>query len=314
MNNTPNNLYQEIIKTVAYFDIFDYPLTAVEVHKWLYSPVEKFSLLQVMVALEQVAGVEEKFGFYFISGHASNITVRLDRYSIAEKKFRIALRFARWIRHLAFVKMIAVCNNVGYNNGTTKSDIDYFIVVDRGRIWWSRLAITLIATALRLRRHGSRFIDRICLSFYISEDHLNLSDISLKPYDPYLAYWFATLAPIFDDGIYQKFMAENSWLKTYLPNLHPTVLSDRRSVGLNFLIKFSRTIDEAFLRTFLGTVLEEVAKAIQIKKVSSYLGESLVEHNTNVVISSSMLKFHKLDRRQMYRLAWEKTLSQLYYA
>jgi len=43
----------------------------------------------------------------------------------------------------------------------------------------------------------------------------------------------------------------------------------------------------------VGDILEKAAKLIQLKKIKSYLGDALDQKNTNVVISSSMLKFHK---------------------
>jgi len=309
-----SDLEQAILKTLAFFEIFNYPLTLVEIHKWLYHPAARYSLVEILQALKSdnlQDKVYQKFGFYFIAGHAGDVDIRLDRYSIAENKFRIARRFARWIDWLTFVKMIAVCNNVGYNNATAKSDIDYFIVVDRGRIWWSRLVITLVATILRLRRHGNKFVDRVCLSFYIGQDHLNLSDIALKPADPYLVYWFATLAPIFDDDTYDKFLSENSWFKSYLPNFYPTVLNHRRSVQPLGYARFSRRLGQLVSGGALGGRLESFARLVQVNKVKAYLGESLNQRNTNVVISSSMLKFHKIDRRQLYRSGWEKNLNNL---
>lgn len=309
-----NSLDQAILKTLAFFDIFDYPLTLVELYKWLYQPDRSYKLLDIIKVLES-NNLNQKIsslnGFYFLTGRQEIVRIRLDRYLIAEHKFAIALRFARWLRWLSFVKMIAVCNNLGYNNATKNSDIDYFIVVDRGRVWLARLAVTLIATVLKIRRHGTKVVDRICLSFYIGQDHLNLSDIALKPTDPYLVYWFATLGPIFDNGVYQEFFGQNSWLKNYLPNFYQTQLSDRRSVVVGGYIKFSRAIDQVVLQTFIGNWLEKISRLIQIKKLKKYLGESLGKSNTNVVISSSILKFHKIDRRQTYSQAWQQKLTSL---
>lgn len=248
---SPSELKRAIIRTVAFFDIFDYPLTLVEIHKWLYCQSreketmllneaskqdlirqnKKYSLSKIYEELESIVlkgDISSKNGFYFLPGRTDIIRTRLYRYQLAEKKFKIALRVTRLFKWLAPVKMVSVCNNVGYNNGTEKSDIDFFIIVKKNRLWLSRFLVTVIATLLGVRRHDQKFIDRICLSFYIAEDQLDLSSISLKPDDIYLVFWLATLAPIYDDGIYQSFFEANKWIFNYLPNHYPALLNGRR--------------------------------------------------------------------------------------
>jgi len=309
------DLERAILKTLAFFDIFDYPLTILEIYKWLYQPKENYQLSEIVQAMDsanlndEVAG---KFGFYFLSGRQSIVTTRLERYQIAEKKFRIALRTVWFLRRLAFIKMIAICNNVSYNNATKESDIDFFIIISRGRLWWSRLVITLAATSLRVRRHDKRIIDRVCLSFYMADNHLNLADIALKPIDPYLVYWLATLAPIYDNlGIYNQLLQANSWLSEYLPNFWPVDLNARRQVKDNACINFSKNFDQLVLGGVFGDWLEKLAKLVQAKKIKRYFGPTIDEPNTNVVINSSMLKFHKTDRRLDYQLLWQRKLNSL---
>lgn len=309
MNNL--GLKKAIIKALAYFDIFDYPLTLVEVHKWLYQPDQAYSLYEVSMELEKISQIESKFGFYFLSGRQSIVRGRLDRYKLAEKKFKIALWAASWLRWLAFVKMIAVCNNVGYNNASKDSDIDFFIIAQKKHLWWTRLSVTLVTTLLGIRRKGDKVVDRVCLSFYIGSDHLNLEDISLPQVDPYLIYWFATLAPIYDLDTYESFMQNNSWLKQYLPNLYLTKLNNRRQIKDNAYISFFKVVDKTILNTVIGTWLEGLARAIQFGKIIKYFGSFLDKDNTDVVITTNMLKLHKTDRRSLYKDAWIKKLINL---
>lgn len=317
MNNEMKNfseLEKAILKTLAFFDIFDYPLTLVEIYKWLYQPgsnYQIFDISQILDLRNLISKISTKNGFYFLRGRDIIIQTRLERYQIAEKKFKIALRSVWFLRSIAFIEMIAVCNNVGYNNGTKESDIDFFIVVKKGRLWLSRLMITLVATLLRVRRHDKKTVDRVCLSFYISDDHLDLSDIALKPTDPYLAYWFATLAPIYNEGVYSKFIKANDWLKNYLPNFYFPVLNNRRVIKDSSFVKFLKNFDELVWGTAAGDWLEKFAKLIELKKINKYLGSSINEPNTNVIISESMLKFHKIDRREAYKDLWQKKLNSL---
>lgn len=68
----PNTLEQSIIKTLAFFDIFDYPLTLTEIWKWLYKPGkinnENPKLSDVKQALETSKFLQDKVssveGFY----------------------------------------------------------------------------------------------------------------------------------------------------------------------------------------------------------------------------------------------------------
>lgn len=306
-----NNLETSIIKTLAYFDIFDYPLTAVEVYKWLYQPDHSYSLAEVLAALDSIDKIQHQFGFYFLPGRQHIVRIRLDHYRIAEKKFKIALKAATWLRWLAFVKMIAVCNNVGYNNASPESDIDFFIIAQKKHLWWTRLTVTLITTFLGIRRKGDKVVDRVCLSFYIGSDHLSLQDIALSEVDPYLIYWFATLAPIYDLNTYDELMANNSWLKQYLPNLYPTLLNNRRSIRDNQVVQFSKFIDTFILNSVVGQWLEKIAKKVQSKKINQYFGQAVNADSTDVVISSSMLKLHKTDRRSLYKDLWQKKLQNL---
>lgn len=310
-----SSLEKSVLKTISYFDVFDHPLTLMEVYKWLYQPDQKYSLHQVSQVLNSEAFksyISHKYGFYFLLNRDDIVRTRLNRYSIAEKKFRRALKTVKFLRFIAFIKMIAVCNNVGYNNGSKDSDIDFFIIVSKGRLWWARLVITLVTTLLGVRRHGNKIVDRVCLSFYTADNHLNLDDISLKPLDPYLIYWFATLAPIYDrDNTYHKFMSANSWLKEYLPNFYLTNLSLRRSVSDSKLISFLRNIDKAILSTRLGDFLENVSKVVELKKIKVYFGSSPSESNTNVVMTDDMLKLHKTDRREKYKKLWEEKINHL---
>jgi hypothetical protein len=309
-----NDLEKAILKTVAFFDIFDYPLVLIEIYKWLYQPDRDYQLSEITQALNSpnLKGVRAtKNGFYFLVNRESIIQTRLERYQIAEKKFKIALRTVWYLRWLAFVKMIAICNTFGYNNTMAESDIDFFIIVKKGRLWWCRLLIVLLTTILRVRHHGQKITDRICLSFYLADDHLNLTDIALKPTDPYLAFWLATLAPIYDLDIYQDFLKANGWLNYYLPDFYETFLNDRRKITDNSYIKFSRGFDELVLGGSVGDWLEKLAQRVQIKKVKGYFGQVADQANTNVVITSSILKFHKIDRRQEYQLLWQKKLKGL---
>lgn len=317
MPSNLSTLAQAILQTIAYFDTFEYPLTQVELHKWLLGYNQPLSILEIRQILrDELVGfvLEQDSGFYFLQGRKSIVQTRLLRYRLAEDKYKVALKAVGWLRFLGFVRLIAICNNVGYNNARDDSDVDFFIVAKQGRIWWVRLWVTLLVQLLGLRRHGKHEKNRICLSFYVADNQLDLSAIKLQPEDPYLIYWFATLAPIYNaDMTYEHLLMANSWLQQYLPRLYPTELTDRRKINSSWASNLLKKGDELLWSGATGNIGENLAETIQRPKLDRYFGSAKNGQTTNVVMDKNMLKFHKTDRRAFYRQAWQDKLAALQY-
>jgi hypothetical protein len=124
--------------------------------------------------------VTEKNGLYFLPGRESLIEKRREFFQLSEKKIKIAKR-AAWLLHfIPSIKMIAVCNNFYYR---PQSDIDFFIITAPHRLWLTRFFATIILEIFCLRARGKKTADKVCLSFYLSEDNLNLESVLLKKSD-----------------------------------------------------------------------------------------------------------------------------------
>ncbi|MDX9893485.1 MAG: hypothetical protein RB292_03660 [Patescibacteria group bacterium] len=309
-----SELETAILKTLAFFDIFDYPLTLLELYKWLYqAPANvKFSDLAESFESANLAGIiDHQSGFYFFPGRSNIVRTRLNRYRIAEGKFSIALKLAAWLRPIPFIRMVAVCNNAAYDNANDQSDIDFFIVIKSGRIWLTRFLVTTLASLLRFRRHGRKITDRVCLSFYLTDDHLNLSAVALKPFDPYLVYWSATLAPIYGLDTYRRFIKDNAWLVPWLPNISGVNLAGRRQVTDSRLTLFVRRTWEGLLGGFLGDWCSAILKFVQLKKMQLNKTSVASQPDTRVIVSDVMLKFHEGDKRAQYYELWLRRLQSL---
>ncbi len=285
-----------ILQTLAYFDVFDYPLTGVEVHKFLWRRKASLgAVLEALAAAEARGQIGRRFGYHCLPGRAAIVATRQQRYLMADVKHKKALRAARLLRLVPNVLLAGVCNNLAYGNARPESDIDLFIVTARGRIWLTRLLAVLTLQVFGLRHHGRRVANRCCLSFYVADDHLDISDIRLVPDDPYLCYWLATLTPMYDRGqTFPRLWAANRWVREFLPNAHPKLPSIRRRVPA----RPRRT-----LTLPLGAWLEAWVKRPQISHMARV---GLHPRGTGVVISDSMLKLHTVDRRAAYREMWQR--------
>jgi len=313
---------EAIVRAIAFFDLFDYPLTAWEI--WRYIGL-KCKLTDVFESLAEVADafspLQEKNGFYFLTGREGIIDEKMTRYNLAEKKIKKAVRVARVFKLIPWVKMMAVSNIIGSHNLREESDIDLFIITEKNRIWLTRFFCIIISKVLGLRPKRKKIRNKICLSFFVSREAMDLRKLMLgqekrgashslasspsaslreagndrESVDIYFIYWLAGLAPIYDvNQTYKKFIEANDWLKKCLPNWSANLINYRRSAGKSFSIFYYDMVD-----LFLGG-LEERIKKLQLKIMPAELTE-IMNQDTRVVINDQILKLHANDRREEYK-------------
>ncbi|MFA5248519.1 MAG: hypothetical protein WC415_04830 [Patescibacteria group bacterium] len=256
--------------------------------------------------------VEMKNGFYFLSGREVLIEKRREFFYLAERKFKIARKATRILRFIPSIKMMAVCNNFYYR---PESDIDFLIITAAKRLWLTRFLATIILDIFNLRARGKKTANRICLSFYLSENNLNLEEVALKPLtvgeetlwngDPCLACWLAFMEPLYGFEVYEKFWQANnlpkSWFKKIFPNAFLRRSPQIRLVRDNHFSKIIKKIISILFLGSLGNLLEKISEKIQRLKLSARVKELAAQDNTNVVLDERILKFHEEDDRENFR-------------
>ena len=307
---TEKSIAEAIVETIAFFDLFSYPLTGFEVWKYLGAKCELSDVLEILEDItkkpplvpplqggqvEKRGQIESKNGFYFLAGREEIIKERMARYNYTDKKFKRVVWLAKIFKFIPWIKTIAVGNIIGTHNLKKESDIDLFIITEENRVWLTRFFCILITKILGLRPKPENMQDKICLSFFISEEAMNLEKLMLPDgSDIYFIYWLAGLVPVYDkDGIYNKFIGANGWLKNYLPNWEAGEINYRRNAGKSFSWFYRDTID-----MFFGG-LERRIKNWQIKILPKQLA-TIMNLDTRVVASDSVIKLHSNDRREEY--------------
>ncbi len=307
-----NTLERALVSAICYYDVFDCPLTLIELWRWAYGKAATLQEVMECVTSSNVLAQKLEFsaGYYFLRGRKAIVTTRRERYVYAETKFVRARRFARLARFVPFVRMVAVCNNLAFRNAREKSDIDVFIVVAKRRLWFARLVITLFAHVFGFRRHGKTIANRICLSFYVSEDHLQLKRLTLSPEDPYFVYWVSQLVTLYDQQTFGRFSHANEWIKDYLPNHFAYAPSTRFLVTDSRFSLFCKRAGEFIAAGSFGNMLERFSKSTQRIYMKRKTANKTLGRGTEVVIADDILKFHEEDRRVPYRAAWRERLQQ----
>jgi len=282
---------EAIIRVIAFFDLFDHPLTVFEIRERLS---RRIKLSELLVSLDELAAapaniLAEKNGFYFLPGRKDIVSVRQERHNYSARKIKIARRFARVFSLLPFVRMIALANSLGQYNLRDGSDIDFFIISSPRRVWMTRLYCTGLAKLLNRRPRTGKKQDTICLSFYAASDHLNFDDLRLSGEDPYFDYWRQSLVVLYNkNNTYEKFLQANGLLP---------------ATGAVFSFNESRS------GYFLNS-LESVAKKFQLAIMPLAL-KAAMNDSDGVVINDSILKLYQRDRRREYADLYEHKVNEI---
>jgi hypothetical protein len=298
-------LDKAILQTIIYFDLFNFPVTAREVYYNLIG-VQSVSFTKVQNALKELSKnkLSEKEGFYFLPGRDEIIAKRKEHYLIAEKKFELALKNAKRLRRLPFVKAIFLANTLSYSNAKDSSDIDLVIITKKERIWTARFFCAGLMKLLKQRPTQTDKKNKICLSFYLTEDNLNLEPYAYKN-DIHFAFWAKQFFPLYDpEKLYHKFQQENQWASKLIPNYLKYKPNDRR-------VLTSPSIIQKLIPACCPRSMERLLKKFQLKIMPIHLQNLAIKDNSDVIISDTILKFHDQDKRQHYNELWQAKCKQL---
>lgn len=289
---------QSIIFVISYFDVFDYPPTFFEVWRYLFG--FKAPLDQVISQLDELirrGKIEMKNGFYFLPGKSHLVDFRQDKYDISEKNWRKAITAIKIINHLPFIKMVAVVNSLSLFNCDKNSDIDLLIVSKKGKIWTVRFLSTVLLQMLGLRRHGKKISRRICLSFYISEEKMDLNYIAKDGLGFFVAFWLAQSAPIVNhERTFEKFREQNKWIHHFLPNAGYNVTDYYINFRTN---RFTKRIRGLMGFIFGANQIENILRKLQRNKIVKT--QERIGNPESVIFDDHILKFHATDMRLQYK-------------
>lgn len=206
------------------------------------------------------------------------------------------------LRHIPFLRMVAVCNNLAFGKVDNGSDIDLFIVAKKGRLFLVRLMVTFLLHFKGVRRHGKKIAGRFCLSFFVDDSCLDLSRIAIEN-DIYLAYWIKTMMPVIDDGVFDKFIEKNKWCDRYFKNVEEFIKNRTKGIAeIKEIVLPEKKFLNWLLGGFFGDFLEFIIKKWQTKRALKKASKAGAQ--ASLIVEDHMLKFHNVDRRQFYRDKW----------
>lgn len=313
------------MSALVFYDMFDYPLTLLEI--WKFTQYEESFLSKVAITLGDVlealtkreffrTRIIEQEGFYMLKGREDLFEMRLGRHNKAQVRWRKATKLIRWLGDVPFLKMVAMCNMCSIDTPSLRSDIDVVIVAKDGRIWLVRLIVTFLIAITGQWRHR-KVAGKMCLSFFLTDKNLDLQKLYKEKGvwqepDPYLNNWTAVVAPILDrDGTADKFFEANDWVHDFLPNSFPYEGVGLRQVHSGLIARGWRRFWEFVWGGAFGDWVEKSVRWWQMEYMKAR-GDQEWLKNPNVIRSDEVLKFHEIDRREHFREEFMKRLQEVY--
>ncbi|MBI5414101.1 hypothetical protein HZA38_01145 [Candidatus Peregrinibacteria bacterium] len=286
-------LLKKINSLLAFFAIWEYPLQKEEIELFLGENVAQEILNQHFVALE---------GKYYSTISDTELLKkrRAEAEIFSEVIQKKARKFAKILRHFPFLRCVSLCNTGAMGPVSKDSDIDFFLITKKGRIWTARFWSTFFFHIIGLRAKRTDTSGKFCLSFYIDEEFGSFEKLK-KPHDIYLPFWIFTLQPFWGKPYFEKFWEENkSWIsKEYgIPQPDMKIIHwDENSEKESILQKI--------LEFFQPNFFEQIFRAILLLKSKKFRNPNSPEYAPDMIFENDIQKLHNPDLRNEIQEKWE---------
>lgn len=200
-----------ILKTLKYYHVFRHPLYADEIHSFLQIEAPRSELQHMLDDMVRDEHIFYAHNMYSLENSSQIFLKRLIGADMAAEKMIEARRCATIIAAFPFVKGVCVSGSLSKGYADEKSDIDFFIITGRKRLWISRTLLHIFKkfTFIVNRQHS------FCMNYFIDESRLCLEEKNL-----FTATELATLVPVFDSGLHKVLIDNNiDWIKEHFPNI-----------------------------------------------------------------------------------------------
>lgn len=209
-----------ILKTLIYADVFDFPLKAWEIHKWLISKrkSELSDVEKILQRLVKQKRVINKDGYYGLYGRSRVFKRRIDRIAPSQRFMKEARVLTQVLRLIPWVYLVGISGNLAVENASEDDDIDLFVITACNRLWISRFLILFVLALMEKRRtkrdSGKKAAGKYCLNLLLEEDQLEQ-----KHKDLYIAHEVLQMKPLWERReVYRLFLEQNNWAFGFLAN------------------------------------------------------------------------------------------------
>jgi predicted nucleotidyltransferase len=204
-----SEIKENILATLAYFDLFNYPLSRGEIYLFLKNRYAAYEFDEAVNCLVNSRSIYLFDKFYSLKNDYFLIIRRHEGNKKAAELIRVAGRVSNWLIKFPYVRSIAISGSLSKNFADENSDIDLFIITAPNRLWIARTLMHVFKKLTYLVNKQDYF----CMNYYIDEQQLEIVEKSI-----YTAIEIVTLIPLQGDNTIERFYSANAWTRLYLPN------------------------------------------------------------------------------------------------
>jgi len=287
------NVVSSILSTLAYHDIFDYPLDLSEIFDLLVKKKSgKESVKSELENLREIGKVGESYRYYFLKSRQKIVRMRKLRTKYSEAKLKRAAFFAKLLRIIPTVKLVAISGALAMRNSSKGDDIDLVIITSKGFLWTTRFLANMMLLPFKRDPAGQKISDCACLNMFLDE-----SDLSIKDRNIYTAHEICQMKLLWDrNGTYRRFIRANSWIREYLPNWKQEKITSPKSQ-----VPSHKSFQ--FITNNLALITERVLRSFQLSYMKSKI--------TTERISSTQLFFHPKDTQKIVLDRYERAIKKI---
>jgi len=197
-----------ILKTLIYFDIFDYPLSENDIKNFIghYISDEAFASALLQLSLDKI--IFRVGAFYSLQNNHQRAEERIQGNLRAQPLLAKAARIGAFLYKFPYVRAVAVSGSLSKNYADKKADIDFFIITKANRLWIARTFLHVFKKLTFLVGKENFF----CMNYFVDEEELVIPEKNI-----YTAVEIVTLLRLAGTFTLNKFFEKNNWTKDWLP-------------------------------------------------------------------------------------------------
>lgn len=200
---------KSILKVLAYFEMFSYPLLKEEIMLFLDRSIHPLDLDTALEDLVKEARIYRHENFFQLRNEPALINRRKDGNSRAALMLQRARKISGFLYWFPYVRGIGISGSLSKNFAGKDADIDFFIITQSNRLWIARTCMHIFKkfTFLAGKQHW------FCMNYYVDEHALQIHEQNI-----FTATEVITLVPVHGNGVMTNFFKANHWVKNYFPN------------------------------------------------------------------------------------------------